>query len=75
MPKGRVLSPVLPSVFSLAPDLLFDCLGVHEFAKQLTALQSTIPSHQRAKLRGHWVIQEQSPDPKTGRQQLKLGNS
>ena len=33
------------------------------------------PSHQRAKLRGHWVIQEQSPDPKTWKQQLKLGNS
>ena len=42
MSKGRVLSPVLPTVFSLAPDLLFDCLGVHEFAKKLTALQSTI---------------------------------
>ena len=32
--------PVLLSVFSLAPDLLFDCLRVREYAKIWIALQS-----------------------------------
>ena len=35
------LSPVLLSVFSLVPDLLFDCLRALEYAKVQTVLQST----------------------------------
>ena len=36
------LSPVSLSVFSLVPDLLFDCSRVLEYAKMRTVLQSTI---------------------------------
>ena len=36
-----LLSPVSLSVFSLIPDLLFDCSGVLEYAKIRTVLQST----------------------------------
>ena len=38
-PYGR-LSPVSLSVFSLVPDLLFDCSQVLEYAKIRTVLQS-----------------------------------
>ena len=36
------LSPVSLSVFSLVPDLLFDCSRVLEYAKIRTVLQSTL---------------------------------
>jgi len=41
-PVGSVrhLSPVSPSVFSLASDLLLDCSGVLEYSKIRTVLQS-----------------------------------
>ena len=40
--EGREsLSPVLLSIFSLAPDLLLDCSKVLEYAKIQTVLQST----------------------------------
>ena len=49
-PYGRVrrekkkLSPVSLSVFSLIPDLLFDCSRVLEYAKIRTVLQSSFES-------------------------------
>ena len=39
--KKPRLSPVTLSVFSLIPDLLFDCSRVLEYAKMRTVLQST----------------------------------
>ena len=42
---GRVrLSPVSLSLFSLIPDLLFDCSRVLEYAKIRTVLQSNVKS-------------------------------
>ena len=48
-PVGRVrreeknfLSPVSLSVFSLVPDLLFDCSRLLEYAKIRTVLQSSL---------------------------------
>ena len=40
--KKNCLSPVSLSVFSLVPDLLFDCSRLLEYAKIRTVLQSTI---------------------------------
>ena len=40
-PYFQRLSPVSLSVFSLVPDLLFDCSRILEYAKIRTALQST----------------------------------
>ena len=39
--KLASLTPVLLSVFSLVPDLLFDCSRVLEYAKIRTVLQSS----------------------------------
>ena len=41
-PYFKRLSPVSLSVFSLVPDLLFDCSRVLEYAKIRTVLQSII---------------------------------
>ena len=39
---ARLQSPVSLSVFSLVPELLFDCLRVLEYAKIRTVLQSKV---------------------------------
>ena len=43
--KAWRLSPVSLSVFSLIPDLLFDCSRVLEYAKIRTVLQSIISTN------------------------------
>ena len=40
--KKKTLSPVSLSDFSLAPDLLFDCSRVLQYAKMRTVLQSRV---------------------------------
>ena len=40
--EKKTLSPVSLSVFSLAPDLLFDCSRVLQYAKMRTVLQSRV---------------------------------
>ena len=49
----KSLSPVSLSVFSLVPDLLFDCSRVLEYAKIRTVLQSTTEVFLKSQLRNH----------------------
>ena len=54
-PVGR-LSPVSLSVFSLVPDLLFDCSRVLEYGKIRTVLQSKVYIAKTTTLHVHHVL-------------------